>query len=69
MTMTDEAKSIVLAVAAELERLAGFDVDPTDVLPDWLLGSLPEPDERAYLSHARDRWAPVVRSLRTSPST
>jgi hypothetical protein len=63
-TLTDETKSIVLAVAAELERLAYYDIDPTDVLPDWLLDSLPEPDGRDYLSHARERWAPIVRMLR-----
>lgn len=63
---SDEAVSILLAVADELERLAAYDIDPTDVLPDWLLVSLPEPDGREYLSHARDRWGPIVQSLRSS---
>jgi hypothetical protein len=62
----EEATAIVLAVANELERLSAHDVDPTDILPDWLLESLPEPDGREYLSHARDRWDPIVQSLRAS---
>jgi len=62
----EETTAIVLAVANELERLSAHDLDPTDILPDWLLESLPEPDGREYLSHARDRWGPIVKSLRAS---
>jgi hypothetical protein len=62
----EETTAIVLAVANELERLSAHDVDPTDILPDWLLESLPEPDGREYLSHARDRWGPIVQSLRAN---
>jgi hypothetical protein len=62
----EETTAIVLAVANELERLAAHDVDPTDILPDWLLESLPEPDGREYLSHARDRWGPIVQLLRAN---
>jgi hypothetical protein len=67
--VSSESVSIILAVADELERLARYDIDPTDVLPDWLLVSLPEPDGREYLSHARYRWEPIVRSLRSCGAT
>lgn len=62
--VTSEMVSIARAVANELERLAAYDIDPTDVFPDWLLDSLPEPDGREYLSNARDRWSPIVQLLR-----
>ena len=58
-------RQVLLAVAKEVERLAAHDLDPTDILPDWLLAALPQPDGQEWLSHARDRWAPIVRSLRT----
>ena len=57
--------AVLLAVAAEVERLAEHDVDPTDQLPGWLLEALPQPDGKAWLAHARERWAPIVRQLRS----
>jgi hypothetical protein len=57
-------RTVLCAVAAEVERLAEHDLDPTDLLPTWLLDALPQPDGRAWLSHARERWAPIVRQLR-----
>jgi len=63
-----QSRMVLLAVAAEVERLAEHDVDPTDQMPDWLLEALPQPDGRAWLSHARERWAPIVEQLRADAS-
>ena len=57
--------AVLLAVAAEVERLAEHDVDPTDQLPTWLIEALPQPDGKAWLAHARERWAPIVTQLRS----
>ena len=58
-------RAVAFAVAAEVERLAEHDVDPTDQLPTWLVDALPQPDGKAWLAHARERWAPIVRQLRS----
>jgi len=55
---------VMQAVATELERLASYDIDPTDHLPDWLLEALPQPDGSAWLAAAAERWAPIVAALR-----
>ena len=55
---------VMQAVASELERLASYDIDPTDHLPDWLLEALPQPDGSAWLDAAADRWAPIIAALR-----
>jgi hypothetical protein len=57
--------AVLFAVAAEVGRLAEHDVDPTDQMPTWLLEALPQPDGKAWLGHARDRWAPIVSQLRS----
>jgi hypothetical protein len=63
--LPSELQIVLRAVAAELERLAEQDVDPTDQLPAWLLDALPQPDGRTWLCHARERWEPIVRQLRS----
>lgn len=60
---------LVEAVATEIERLASYDVDPTDHLPDWLLEALPQPDGSAWLADATVRWAPIVAALRGGATT
>jgi len=70
MIPSQKSSALVMqAVASELERLASYDIDPTDHLPDWLLEALPQPDGSAWLAAAADRWAPIVAALRSEASS
>jgi len=55
---------LIVAVAAEVERLASHDVDPTDHFPDWLLEALPQPDGGNWLADPEHRWASIIAALR-----
>ena len=60
--------ALMNAIASELERLASHEVDPTDHLPDWLLGALPQPEPREWLADAKGRWGPIIAALRVEAS-